>query len=126
MATREENLKKINDELEKMSDEELELVAGGTPTGMSADTCVMAALGYDIKPTSAHLIRTNGSILAETVQKMTAIFQSVGVGFAGSNDSRIANVYIFNGQRIPRYAALELLAVEKGKDLPKDLNTYIP
>ena len=29
MATREENLKKINDELEIMSDEELEQVAGG-------------------------------------------------------------------------------------------------
>ena len=30
MATREENLKKINAKLEKMSDEELEQVAGGT------------------------------------------------------------------------------------------------
>ena len=29
MATREENLKKINEELEKLSDEELEQVAGG-------------------------------------------------------------------------------------------------
>lgn len=29
MATREENLKKINDELEKLDDEELEQVAGG-------------------------------------------------------------------------------------------------
>ena len=29
MATREENLKKINEELEKLSDDELEKVAGG-------------------------------------------------------------------------------------------------
>ena len=29
MATREENLKKINDELEKLDDEQLEQVAGG-------------------------------------------------------------------------------------------------
>jgi len=29
MATREENIKKINDELEKLSDEELDDVAGG-------------------------------------------------------------------------------------------------
>ena len=29
MATREENIKKINDALEKLSDEELEKVAGG-------------------------------------------------------------------------------------------------
>ena len=30
MATRKENLKKINDELEQLSDEELDNVAGGT------------------------------------------------------------------------------------------------
>ncbi len=29
MATREENLKKINDELEKLTDEELDKIAGG-------------------------------------------------------------------------------------------------
>ena len=29
MATRDENIKKINDELEKLDDEELEKVAGG-------------------------------------------------------------------------------------------------
>ncbi|MBQ4403089.1 MAG: hypothetical protein II857_01635 [Selenomonadaceae bacterium] len=29
MATRDENLKKINDELEKLSDEQLEQIAGG-------------------------------------------------------------------------------------------------
>ena len=29
MATREENIKKINDELEKLTDEELDKVAGG-------------------------------------------------------------------------------------------------
>jgi len=31
MATREENIKKINDELEKLSDKELEQLAGGRP-----------------------------------------------------------------------------------------------
>jgi len=30
MATREENLKKINDELEKLDDEQLEKIAGGS------------------------------------------------------------------------------------------------
>ena len=32
MATREENLKKINDELEKLDDEQLDNVTGGAPT----------------------------------------------------------------------------------------------
>ena len=35
MATREENIKKINDELEKLDDEQLEKVAGGQIVYMS-------------------------------------------------------------------------------------------
>ena len=38
MATREENLKKINEKLEMMSDEELEQVAGGNIGQTSADS----------------------------------------------------------------------------------------
>ena len=34
MATREENLKKINDELEKLDDEQLEQIAGGKKMAM--------------------------------------------------------------------------------------------
>ncbi len=34
MATREENIKKINEELEKLDDEQLEQVAGGAPRRM--------------------------------------------------------------------------------------------
>lgn len=34
MATREENMKKINDELEKLDDEQLEQVAGGKKFSM--------------------------------------------------------------------------------------------
>ena len=37
MATREENLKKINEELEKLNDEELENVAGGQIIRMSTE-----------------------------------------------------------------------------------------
>ena len=41
MATREENLKKLNDELEKLSDEELDKVAGGfcdVPSDIKAES----------------------------------------------------------------------------------------
>jgi len=38
MAKREENLKKINDELEKMTDEELDQVAGGSPGELANDS----------------------------------------------------------------------------------------
>ena len=44
MATREENLKKINDELELMSDEELEKVSGGTTTEMADDSRFLNSL----------------------------------------------------------------------------------
>ena len=37
MSTREEKIKKINDELEKLSDEELDGVAGGTSLETYAD-----------------------------------------------------------------------------------------
>jgi len=37
MANREENLKKINAELEQLSDEELEKVAGGNAQEMATD-----------------------------------------------------------------------------------------
>ena len=37
MATRDENLKKINDELEKLDDEQLEKVAGGFCSILSVD-----------------------------------------------------------------------------------------
>ena len=37
MATREEKLKKINDALEQMSDEELSMVAGGTKSETEKD-----------------------------------------------------------------------------------------
>ena len=38
MSNREKNIKKINDELEAMSDEELEQVAGGTWAQTAGDT----------------------------------------------------------------------------------------
>ena len=44
MATREENLKKINAELELMSDDELDAVAGGTTTEMANDSRFLNSL----------------------------------------------------------------------------------
>ena len=45
MATREENLKKINDELEKLSDEELDGVAGGSEAEDLGDFHLLRDLG---------------------------------------------------------------------------------
>ena len=48
MATREENLKKINDQLEQLSDEELENVAGGTYLESADDAKKFQKLGEKI------------------------------------------------------------------------------
>ena len=48
MATREENLKKINDELELMSDEELEQVAGGNYDECVTDMNYLRHCGVDV------------------------------------------------------------------------------
>jgi len=45
MATREENLKKINDELEKLTDEELDQVAGGTVGETKVDSQILYDYG---------------------------------------------------------------------------------
>ena len=44
MATREENLKKINAELEAMSDDELSMVAGGTKSETADDSRFLNSL----------------------------------------------------------------------------------
>ena len=48
MATREENLKKINEELEKLSDEELDEVAGGDCYEMADDSRFLNSLNGSV------------------------------------------------------------------------------
>lgn len=48
MATREENLKTINDKLELLSDEDLEQVAGGNAGETRVDIAFFQQLGYDM------------------------------------------------------------------------------
>ena len=52
MATREENLKKINDKLEKLNDDELEKVAGGDELVLDgvAGRFYARSNGVDVKP----------------------------------------------------------------------------
>ena len=47
MATREENLKKINEELEKLDDEELEKIAGGMLVRQMPDSDLEKFMTYD-------------------------------------------------------------------------------
>ena len=53
MATREENLKKINDELEKLDDEQLEQIAGGYSQWHNLDS--IADGNQNTDPAANHL-----------------------------------------------------------------------
>ena len=56
MATREENIKKINDELEQLSDEQLEKVAGGGWIDMIDTKNPFTDTATDKKPVTNHLL----------------------------------------------------------------------
>ncbi|MBR4152566.1 MAG: hypothetical protein IKT98_06355 [Selenomonadaceae bacterium] len=56
MATREENLKKINDELEQLSDEQLDKVAGGGWIDMIDTKNPFTDTATDKKPVTNHLL----------------------------------------------------------------------
>ena len=62
MATREENLKKINDELEKLDDEQLDQVAGGS---QSENLELRETLLHDSK---MHLVITSDEMLKNVLR----------------------------------------------------------
>ena len=86
MATREENLKKINEELEKLSDEELEQVAGGSPSESFCDSAFFRFIGL--------------GQAGDNKQR----FKRFGIDY---EDHWInGNEYIIDGQHYPREYAL--------------------
>ena len=100
MATREENLKKINPELEKLSDEELEQVAGG-------DECEK----YD----DYHFLGKSGLLLDEYNTFDPYAFQEnemlergwARVGIKCIHDDDKPNQYFLNGKPISRDDAIK-------------------
>lgn len=87
MANREENIKKINEQLEKLSDEQLEQVAGGTAGESRRDVAFFRALISNFDPDEAG--RT---------------FRKYGVD--RNNWLILDNDYKMGGQKYPREAAL--------------------
>ena len=91
MATREENLKKINTELEKMSDEQLEQVA------VPPLTCLTTSPA-----------RTSNGIAS----KITSLWNKAGIQVKYNDFG--ANSYSINGQPISRNDAVDKLANNLG------------
>ena len=120
MANREENIKKINDELEAMSDEELEQVAGGTYKETAGDTRFLndlAGLCDRFDETEAFFY--NSTVSGEAVKGWNQLGISVDTSWRGSNK------YFKDGQELTRQEAFQFACEKYGKKLqgmPGDYN----
>lgn len=112
MASREENVKKINDELEAMSDDELDQVAGGTYNEVAADSRFLNDLaGLTDRYGAAKTFFDYASISEEVIQAWSKVGISVSTGW------RVSNRYFKNGVEMSREDALKYAAKQYGKDL---------
>ena len=99
MATREEKLKKINAELETMSDDELSMVAGGTKSETANDSRFLNSLNgscgrYGALPGNAHN------------EEIENAWKTVGITAHCYADSS-KNTYNLNGNLITQQQARE-------------------
>ena len=107
MATREENLKKINDELEKLDDEQLEQVAGGT---FNETTHLQAAIGW--LPS-----RFNYVVYKDIPQYLKEHYNiDVTLYYENTNDrgdhwhnQEDANIYSRNGQTLTHQEVIDII-----------------
>lgn len=120
MATREENLKKINVELEQLSDEDLENVAGGTYNNTAADTRALNQLGLGVSGRSAlecFWIPT----FQKAAKEVANTFDKFGIRVDQSWGAVQNRYYIAGtgGKEISRQEAFQIVADQLGKPLPK-------
>ncbi|MBR3747306.1 MAG: hypothetical protein IKN27_10155 [Selenomonadaceae bacterium] len=120
MANREDNIKKINAELEAMSDDELDQVAGGTYNNTAADSRILNQLGFGISGRSAlecFWIPT----FQKTAKDVANVFDKFGIRVEQSWGAVQNRYYIAGtgGQEISREKAFQIVADAVGKPLPK-------
>ena len=117
MANREENLKKINDELEMLSDEQLERVAGGSWVEFTADMLDAKKRGIpdfenlDLTNPDSDIIKmiNDDSLRHKYVDKVAAVFASHGIEMTYKGKFFELNIYKFNGKEISREQAWEIV-----------------
>lgn len=105
MATREENLKQINEKLEMLSDEQLEHVAGGTWGQTADDSKFLHDLGLlDKTYSGGELAFTAGSSKEEEVQ---AAWKVCGVNFVWHGGVIYDNEYYIGTRKVSRDEAVD-------------------
>ena len=111
MATREENLKKINEQLEQLTDEQLDQVAGGTVKEYEEICSAMAnnPILKSILETGSHVPISNqvDKVLVEDILKVEmGIKADISLGFLGTGLGSKSNTYkdLRNGGRSMTHA----------------------
>ena len=103
MANREENIKKIDAELEAMSDDELEQVAGGTWAETAADSRFLNSLnGSTDRYGALRIAFTPGSKIQDEIK---AGWAKVGITFTAHNGAVSGNEYYLDGKKITQSEA---------------------
>ena len=121
MATREENIQKSNAELEIMSDDELDVVVGGTVTEMVDDSKFLDSILSET--TKYHNCgqysrsQLKNSIAAR--ENIVASWHSLGIDY--SWNAKCNNKYFFDGEEISRGTAYKLACLRVRKSF-----SYIP
>jgi len=116
MATREENIKKINAELEKLSDEELDKVAGGS-WGQSVGDFMNAYKrqlpGFEkIDPNSSEgaiYMLKNWTEGDNIVAQLTKMFASHGIEMTYNGKPFDDNTYMYKGKKITQDQAWQII-----------------
>ncbi|MBE8951041.1 MAG: hypothetical protein SR3Q1_10695 [Quinella sp. 3Q1] len=103
MATREDNIKKIDTALEAMSDEELDQVAGGTWAETAADSRFLNSLnGSTDRYGALRIAFTPGSKIQEEIKNGWA---KVGITFTAHNGAISGNEYYLGTKKITQSEA---------------------
>ena len=105
MATREENLKKINLELEKMSDEELDKVAGGNAQEMANDSRFLNSLNGSCDRYGENRIMFSAGYFNEEIEKAWATVGIKAEVSSGAGGFGKRNKYYVDGQQITQEEA---------------------
>ena len=116
MATREENLKKINENLENLTDEELDQVAGGWYNETAGDSFLLNKLGLCDYYDPLEIQFTVGTAKEEAVQ---AAWKACGVNFVWHGDG-VDNEYYIGTQRVSRRQAAWHAVKVMGSDINPD------
>ena len=99
MATREENLKKINAELEMLSDEELEKVAGGTYLESGDDAKKFKELGINVYGSEIWGVPI---LHGSDFTKLREAFNKFGVTIKDNSGIINANEYYIGDKKVSR------------------------